>query len=674
MSSIMRLSGIASGMDTETMINQLMDAEKVKLNKFNASKQIKLWTQEAYNNTNKDIANFILDTKKDLELTKTTSTGILVSGSTTNFSWLKKATSSDTDIATVTSTSSAVSGSHSINVKQMAKGVSLASTESVSNTITGTGQTVKFNIKYSDSTTKEVSVVWNAGESISDLAKTINTKTSEANGTATPLNKLVATYDSTAERFFISTAKQGTDATVEVLEDTDNVLNGVLKLGISNTKQTIAAADSITSGVLEDDTMEDLLTGYDWAANGNEYLFTINNKEVSLSKTDTISSLKDKINGLNIADLTVEYDGTGDKLFKINAGASNVELTILGDSSKLLTSKLGLNLKENYMQGQKAIIDFDGAQNIEYSSNNITINGLNISIKSTGAVNAQVDTDVDGAYNKIKSFVDKYNELIDKLNEKISEKKYRDYTPLTDEQKEAMDEDTIKLWEGKAKSGLLRSDDNVNRILNNTRNGLYESVYDTYSATSTNTGKISGYSMLTEIGITTGTYQEKGKLKIDETALRTALGDNPDGVMNLLFKTSDITEADINSMPTSTESERAAKTAKMEQRRKESGVISRIYDDFVGGMKDIISKSGTGENTTLYRNVKSTILIDFVTKNGSISLLDNDVLSLEKQISAENDKLSRKETAYYKKFTAFEVAMEKMNSQSSWLSSQLGSM
>ena len=35
----MRISGLASGIDTETMIKQLMDAERIPLNKYKQQKQ-----------------------------------------------------------------------------------------------------------------------------------------------------------------------------------------------------------------------------------------------------------------------------------------------------------------------------------------------------------------------------------------------------------------------------------------------------------------------------------------------------------------------------------------------------------------------------------------------------------------------------------------------------------
>ncbi|WP_408646054.1 flagellar filament capping protein FliD [Tepidibacter mesophilus] len=340
----------------------------------------------------------------------------------------------------------------------------------------------------------------------------------------------------------------------------------------------------------------------------------------------------------------------------------DAKIDITGDTQNLFTGASSV-LKTNItttLTGEDAKIDFDGAKDITYSSNQFTINGINIDLKSAdlGAeYTVKVDTDVNGVFDKIKGFVDKYNEVIDKLNKKTSEKTYRDYKPLSDEEKQAMDEDTIKLWEEKAKSGLLRNNEHVNRLLGNIRGGLYESVYSDYSDDGVNNDtKLSGFSFLAEIGITTGTYQEKGKLQIDEDKLKEAITNDVDGVMDLLFKTPDSTITDDT------------------EKRAETGLINRVYDDIIDGMKSIIDKSGTGDNASLYRQVKSTILVDFVTKSGSISLLDKDVVNIEKQISRENSRLTSVENRYWRQFTAMEKAMSQMNSQSSWLMSQMGGM
>lgn len=154
-----------------------------------------------------------------------------------------------------------------------------------------------------------------------------------------------------------------------------------------------------------------------------------------------------------------------------------------------------------------------------------------------------------------------------------------------------------------------------------------------------------------EIGITTGSYTNKGKLEVDETKLREKIMQDPEGVMELLFKTSSSSDKDT--------------------KKAETGIINRIYDNMVEGMKDVINKAGAGDNASLYRKVQSNIMIEFVVK-GSKSLIDEDLLSIAKRIDTENDKLAKVEDRYWKRFTALEKAMQQMNSQSTWLSQQLG--
>ena len=65
--------------------------------------------------------------------------------------------------------------------------------------------------------------------------------------------------------------------------------------------------------------------------------------------------------------------------------------------------------------------------------------------------------------------------------------------------------------------------------------------------------------------------------------------------------------------------------------KENNGIFTNIYDNLIDGMKSIIDKSGTGEEADLFRNVKSNMLIDFVTKKSSISDLDKEVLEMNKK-------------------------------------------
>lgn len=205
-----------------------------------------------------------------------------------------------------------------------------------------------------------------------------------------------------------------------------------------------------------------------------------------------------------------------------------------------------------------------------------------------------------------------------------------------------MDREDIELWEEKAKSGLLRSDDLISRTMLRIRQSLYEK----------SDGMEGAFSLITEIGITTGEYSVGnvgGKLVIDEEKLKSAIAKDPNGVMELLFKESRV-DGDGN--------------------KQVGGIVTRVYDNLIAGMEDIIKKSGTGGENDLYRSVKSNILIDFVTEYGSISSLEKDVLQFSRRIDDLNEILFRKENDYYAKFAAMERAIARMNQQSMWLMDQ----
>ena len=51
--------------------------------------------------------------------------------------------------------------------------------------------------------------------------------------------------------------------------------------------------------------------------------------------------------------------------------------------------------------GQSAEIIYNGIT-LKYSSNNFTLNGINIEAKATGITNIKVDTNVQGIYDKIE--------------------------------------------------------------------------------------------------------------------------------------------------------------------------------------------------------------------------------------------------------------------------------
>lgn len=69
MATRMRLGGMVSGMDTDTIVKQMVEAKRSRSISFTKTKTKSEWKQEAYQSLNKDLANFIVDARKKLGLT-----------------------------------------------------------------------------------------------------------------------------------------------------------------------------------------------------------------------------------------------------------------------------------------------------------------------------------------------------------------------------------------------------------------------------------------------------------------------------------------------------------------------------------------------------------------------------------------------------------------------------
>ncbi len=587
MYNTMRISGLASGIDTEEMIQSMMRAERVKVDRVEQDRQLILWRQEAYNNLNKTFANFIMNSRRLFGLTQVTRTGTFRPNSYQNLNWVKKATSSDENVATVTTNSNVMDGHYSVEVKQLADGVTAASSGEIDGT-TNLREMLGLDVN---------------GDSDDVIQFSINGK-----------------------QFVIGNLEKDDDGNIIDERVIPKVENG----------EIVGYEASFIDGSLVNIKLSDIA------------------RLINSATTEDGQSLG----------IRASYDSTIDRFFlqttdtgkeeKIEIDVNNPDEESLG---KKFIEKLNLNINhyiaedEGYVKssenfkigtayyGSDTIINFNGAEGITSPTNRITINGITMDLKSKGNFNINVATDVDGIYEKIEEFINDYNELVETTNKLLGEKQYRDYRPLTAEQRKAMDREDIELWEEKAKSGLLRSDDIIGRTMGNIRRSIYE-----------RSEEFSGsFKFITEIGISTEEYAKGsagGKLVIDEQKLKAALAKDPEGVMELLFKESDKEKDEIG------------------------GIVTRIHENMMEGMESIIKKSGTGGENDLYRNVKSNILLDFVSEYSSISLLDKDVLQFSRRIDDLNAMLYRKENHYYAKFAAMEKAISRMNQQSAWMMQQ----
>lgn len=479
--------------------------------------------------------------------------------------------------------------------------------------------------------------------------------------------------------------------------------NGTKSLGFPSSFEINQGVGSRASGLLtyRDDVAAESLGKVDFVINGVRFKYNFNSisdeivdpddpaQTITGAKNMTISNIIDDIYSkanvkLSYSQLTrkfmLESDVTGaaqsiyvemgSDLSEDAKKVTNDFLNSIFGSNDVLPSPDGDGYFDRISdEGKDAIVtivnpDYISQQGYEgntvvKSNNSFTIDGVTYNLNKVSEKDANGDfvpttitltKNSQKTFDKIKEFVDKYNELIGKINEKVDEKKQYKYLPLTDEQKNEMSEDEIKKWEEKAKEGLLSGDSTLANMLYNMRNAFYDAVQTNYDDS-----RSIGVS-LSSIGITTSNnISERGKLIIDEKKLKDALDNNGDKVANLFTKIS-------SSQPSySPDMGQAARSA----RYKEEGLFQRINDIFQDNLRTF--RNNNGQKGTLLE--KAGIKGDYTEFD---NLLTDELNKKDKMLNELADKLLERENRYYLQFSKLETAMQRLNDQSNWLYQQLG--
>lgn len=615
--SPMRIGGLASGMDIDQIVSDLMKAQRMKVDKLYQQKQVMEWQKSDYRDINlklRTLYNTSFDMKLSSAYMKYKAVGTMSDGM-------------DFDkYFSVTPGAGAVPGDYKVEVRQTANYARLESTGSVTKPLTGNDLSLtdgKITIDAGgefyvtvDGVKKTVALA-SGSYSAKDIQDAINTAfgwDGDDAGVKVTLkdNRLVVQPADNFNKVAITFNS--------IKDDKDTTIDDTLsKLGFNDgaSYRPLNANTSLKSQLSKE-------------ISGDKISFEINGQKFEFSSGASLQAIMDKIN--NTADLgvTARYDALTDKVILASKETGiGAKIEITNDNG--LFNALGFDMTETTtdgntvystsISGQNARIILNGTI-VEKAANEFDINGMRFNLNETmeaGQVATfRLENDPDAAVESIKKYVELYNETIDLINEKLSEERYRKFPPLTEEQKKEMSENDIKLWEEKAKSGLLRSDPLLDSIVSSLRFAVSSSVE----------GFPKGMNSLSTIGITTDDWKEKGKLHINETKLRDAITKDPDSVMRLFNASGEDSSS--------------------------QGVANRCYDILKGRIQDITEKAGGGEF-----------------QKYDDSVLGKQIRDMEDRILTFEEKLIQTEERYWQKFTAMEQAIQYANQQSMWLSSQM---
>ncbi len=367
--------------------------------------------------------------------------------------------------------------------------------------------------------------------------------------------------------------------------------------------------------------------------------FKLNGKDINLDPNITFDQAIAKINEIS-TETNVKAANVGGSLVFTTLGTGTAQKIDIVGADVTNSLKITNTTDPTTIVGTDAkpgTVTINGTQ-ITVSSNKFTYQGVSFNLKekipANSNISVQVRSDTQGVFDSVKTFVDKYNELITDLNGRLTEKRYRDYPPLLDEQKKDMKENDIKLWDEKAKSGLLTSDSTIRSFLTEMRNSLISTVQNPAVSTSINS--------LKDIGINfSSNYRDNGKLVLDEVKLKGVLQTNLEDVKKL-FTTKETATG-------------SATTATDNDLHEKSGFGWRIYDRLNLTISQLGSLAGSPNSTV-----------------DTTSFMAKQIKSQDTNIVREQEKISAYEQRLWKQFGAMEKALQQLNSQGSWLSQQFG--
>ena len=673
-----RLSGMASGLDTDAMIQELVAAYSKKKDKYVKQQTKTAWTMDAWKEVNSKVYSFYTNTLSSMRYSSSYT--------------LKKATITNSSVAQVSASTSAVTSTQSLAVKQLAASGYLTGGKVEADT----GAKVTNATKLSDLGISEGTIMLGDKEINLTGDMTLAKLTSEFKG-----GDISANFDEETGRFFLSSKTSGSDNEFTVTAGDANGLAALQKLGLFS----VADIDGNETAEMQHyralagasfDSASEVDGRYDAAKWTVESYKTSIQKKVDSAKSSienlekSNTSTQEKLDKLNADDYKWEddydteekYIEAKEKLEKAindnNAKIAEHQATIdenqpyLDDEAALqakvdeLNAEILTDIKSDVnaeiaiareivnkvdageltnaadsarITAMDSIIKLNGAT-FTSNTNSFSINGLNINATATtvttsvdengnvvendNAVVVNTTNDTQAIYDKVVSMFTAYNEMIGYMDGLYNAESAEGYEPLTDEEMEAMTDKQIEDWETKVKDALLRKD--------STLGGISSALKSSILGASVEIDGVK-YS-LSSFGIGTGSYfttngEDRGKFHIDGNKDDASVSGNEDKLMAMISKDPDATIRFFQTLSTN------------------------LYDTLSKKM----ASSSLSSAFTIYNDKQ----------------MSSQYSDYKSKVEDWEDRIEEYEETYAKKFAAMETALSKLQSQSSSLAGLLGS-
>lgn len=692
---------MVSGMDTESLVTALVSGYQLKKDNLVKAQTKLSWKQEKWKTMNTSIYSFYSGKLSAARFSKAYS--------------LKKSTVSNSSVATVTASSSAVAGDQTLKVKELAS----------SGYLTGGEVTNK-----SDSTSKitgssKLSAITNKTSGQGSVTLSVDGKSTniELTDDMTVNQFLVklkdagvqASFDEANQRFFISSKTSGKDGDFSLVANDTAGRDSLYELGLYTDDKTSTAEYTKWAGYYNDtdgtytSALDDIINS---AYESNKISFDTVAQE-KLAAYSKASATVDSFNTKYMSDtgVTAEDNAKAQLAALISKGKGGDDNSDFDESK--LTDKEKENYKtlksdiDNYNTAKQSMEDLKDYVNIEVKDGKTTVSALketdsaagvaNIAAK-TAERNTKIKAELTTQYqNKAKSSYDMINaahEFSKGASRKVgqdSEIELNGATFTSNSNNYSINGITIQVT-AKTKDDeqvTITTDTDVDAIYKSIKdmftdyNKLIKSMDEAYNADSSK-----GYEPLTddEKSAMTDDEVEKWEAKIKDSLLRK--DDTLSSIINTM-KNDMASSITINGKSYALSSFGIATQGYFASGENEKGVyhIDGDSDDSVtSGNDDKLRAAIAGDPETVvsfFSQLFSKVYTDLGNKMATSSVSSAYTVYNDKQmnkqyseyttkISAAESKITTWEDYYYSKFSAMESALSKLNSQTSSMSGLFG--
>ena len=480
------LSGLASGFDWRTLVNQLADVERSPQKRLRAEQGTLFNRNNAFGSIKTQLS--VLKNRTD----NLSSNDVLQA---------RKATTSDSTVLSATASAGAASGTYAFNVTQLATasktagalgvGANLYSSTNVSS---GTLASKGFNPPISAGT------ITVDGKQIKDVFDRIDAATT---------SNIKGSYAATTDTITLKRlGGGGASLVVGSATDTSNFLS-VARLSNNGTNELVSASSlgSVTpANALSSANFQTTVS--DGGAGTGE--FKINGVSIAFNaSSDSVQNLMDRINA-SAAGVNMSYDRINDQFTLTNKVTGNLGVAVEDVTGNFLAAA-GLVTGSSFIAGNDALFTINGGSVLNSHSNSLTeettgIDGLSIALLKTGTSTISLASDTSAIKGAIKNFIEDYNRAQSTIDS------------LTSSSTDSA---------GKVTRSTLAGDTDANEIASKLRAISYNQA----------TGLTGTLNSLAKIGIDTNGDSDQLTLN-DETALDDAIANHLSELKNL-FNDSD---------------------------------------------------------------------------------------------------------------------------------------